>query len=102
MNRNEAKSKTIDILLGDQNPNADFYVSLFENYNYGDPENTPISPAKMGNVNANNNVVITEEAYRELMVIRNITLSTSKEVAYLIFGEEKPNGTIWLDTVVSS
>ncbi len=102
MNRNEAKSKTIDILLGDQNPNVDFYYSLFERYNYDNPENTPISPAKMGNVNANNNVVVTEEAYRELIKIRNITLRTNNEVAFLIFGEEKPNGTVWLDTVISS
>ena len=34
---------------------------------------TPISPAKMENVNINNNVVITEEAYKELIKIRNIT-----------------------------
>lgn len=38
MNRKQAKNKTIDLLLGDNNPNADFYVELFENYNYGDPE----------------------------------------------------------------
>ncbi len=102
MNRNEARAKTIDILLGDQNPNADFYTSLFEKYNYGNSEMTPISPAKMGNVNINNNVVITEEAYKELIKIRNITLQTNQEVAFLIFGEEKPNGTVWLDTVIST
>ena len=50
MNRNEARAKTIDILLGDQNPNAAFYASLFEKYNYGDSEMTPISPAKMENI----------------------------------------------------
>ena len=102
MQRNEARSKTIDILLGDNNPNADFYANLFEKYNYGDPENTPISPAKMGNVNTNNNIVITEEAYKDLIRIRNITRETNKEVAYFIFGEEKPNGTVWLDTVIST
>lgn len=102
MERNEARAKTIDLLLGDQNPNANFYASLFEKYNYGDAEMTPISPTKMGNVNINNNVVITEEAYKELIKIRNITRQTNQEVAYLIFGEEKPNGTVWLDTVIST
>ncbi len=102
MNREEARNKTIDILLGDNNPNADFYASLFETYNYGDSENTPISPVKMGNVNASNNIVITEEAYQELLKIRNITSQTNEEIAYLMFGEEKPNGTVWLDTVIST
>lgn len=102
MERNEARAKTVDLLLGDQNPNADFYASLFENYNYDDPEMTPISPIKMGNVNINNNVVITEEAYKELIEIRNITAQTNQEIAFLIFGEEKPNGTVWLDSVVST
>ena len=36
VNRDEARNKTVDLLLGDKNPNADFYASLFENYNYGD------------------------------------------------------------------
>lgn len=102
MNRNEARSKTIDILLGDKNPNADFYANLFEKYNYGDSEMTPISPAKMGNVSINNNVVITEEAYKELVKIRFITQQTNQEVAFFIFGEEKPNGTVWLDSVIST
>lgn len=102
MNRNEAKSKVVDLLLGDENPNADFYAGLFEQYNYYDSEMTPISPAKMGSVNINNNVVITQEAYNELIKIRNITLQTNKEVAYLVLGEEKPNGTVWLDTVIST
>ena len=102
MNRNEARAKTIDILLGDQNPNADFYASLFEQYNYEDSEMTPISPSKMGNVSINNNVVITEEVYKELIKIRSITQQTNQEVSFLIFGEEKPNGTAWLDTVIST
>lgn len=102
MTRSEAKNKTIDMLLGDQNPNADFYANLFENYNYGDSEMTPISPILMGNVSPQNNIVITEEAYKELLKIRNITKQTNQEIAYLIFGEEKPNGTVWLDTVVST
>lgn len=102
MTRNEARNKVIDLLLGDNNANADFYANLFENYNYGDVEMTPISPMKMGDVNQKNNVVITTEAYLELVEIRNITNRTNQEVAYLILGEEKPNGTVWLDTVVSS
>lgn len=102
MERSEARSKTIDLLLGDQNPNADFYAGLFERYNYGDSEMTPISPAKMGYVSRNNIIVITEEAYKELLKIRNITRQTNQEVAYLILGEEKPNGTVWLDTVIST
>lgn len=102
MNRDEAKNKVVDLLLGDNNPNADFYATLFERYNYGDPEMTPISPMGMGNVSQSNNVVITEEAYRELIKIRNITNQTNLEVSYLIFGEEKPNGTVWLDTVIST
>ena len=102
MEREEARAKTVDLLLGDQNPNADFYASLFQRYNYGDYEMTPISPARMGNVNRNNNIIITEEAYRDLAKIRNITLQTNQEVAFLIFGEELPNGTVLLDTVVST
>ena len=102
MNRNEAKNKTIDLLLGDSQPNANFYAELFEKYNYVDPEMTPISPVKFGNVNESNNVVIAEEAYKELMKIKQITLETNQEIAYFIFGEEKNNGTVWLDTVVST
>lgn len=102
MYRAEAQNKVVDLLLGDDNPNADFYASLFENYNYGDAEMTPISPLEMGKVNEKHNVVITEEAYQELIRIRNVTNQTNLEVAYLIFGEEKQNGTVWLDTVVST
>ena len=102
MTREEARSKTVDLLLGDDQPNADFYADLFQNYNYGDFEMTPISPVKFGNVNAANNIVITEQAYRDLLKIREVTRRTNQEVAYLIFGEEKPNGTVWLDTVIST
>lgn len=102
MTRNEARKKTIDLLLNDNNPNANFYANLFETYNYSSSEMTPISPVKMGNVNINNNIVITEEAYKELIKIRNITQQNNQEVAYLIFGEEKANGTVWLDTVIST
>lgn len=102
MTREEAKSKTVDLLLGDNQPNADFYANLFHNYNYGESEMTPISPVKFGNVNASNNIVITEEAYRNLLRIRKVTRQTNQEIAYFIFGEEKPNGTVWLDTVVST
>ena len=102
MTRNEAREKTIDLLLNDNNPNANFYANLFETYNYINSEMTPISPVKMGNVNINNNIVITEEAYKELIKIRNITQQNNQEVAYLIFGEEKANGTVWLDTVIST
>ena len=102
MERNEVRAKVVDLLLGDQNQNADFYASLFERYNYGDSEMTPISPVKMGKVSMKNNIVITEEAYNELIRIRNITHQTNQEVAFLIFGEEKPNGTVWLDTVIST
>lgn len=101
MERNQATKKVVDLLLGDNEQNNDFYASLFENYNYGDPEMTPISPLYMDNVNSNHNIVITEEAYKELQKIRDITRETNREVAYLIFGEEKPNGVVWLDTVIS-
>ena len=100
MSRDDARKKTVDILFN--GPNADFYASLFENYNFGDPENTPISPVKFGHVNSRHNVVITEEAYRDLLKIRQITNQTNGEVAFLLIGEEKPNGTIWLDTVLST
>lgn len=100
--RSQARSKTIDILLGNSNPNAEFYAGMFEKYNYGDTEMTPISPILMGNASERNNIVVTEEAYKELLKIRQITSQTNQEVAYLIFGEEKPNGTVWLDTVISS
>lgn len=102
MDREEAKRKVIDILLTDQNPNAKFYADLFKQYNYGDPEMTPISPIKMGNVNSRHNVVITEEAYKDLMRIRTITEQTNNEVAFILLGEEKENGTVWLDTVLST
>lgn len=70
------------------NPNADFYASLFENYHYGNPDNTPILPVKMGHVNASNNIVITEDVYKELLKINSITSQTNQEKAYLIFGED--------------
>ena len=56
----------------------------------------------MDNVNRNSNIIITEDAYRDLAKIRNITLQTNQEVAFLIFGEELPNGTVLLDTVIST
>ena len=65
-------------------------------------KNTSISPAKMGHVNASNNIVISEEVYAELIKIKGTTNETNQEIAYLIFGEEKPNGTVWLDTVIST
>ena len=55
MERREAKEITLDLLLGDQNINADFYASLFNKYRCGDSENTPISPAGMQTVNERNN-----------------------------------------------
>jgi hypothetical protein len=75
---------------------------MFEKYNYGDPEMTPISPVVMGSVSERNSIAITEEAYKGLLKIRQITVQTNQEVAYLMFCEEKPNGTVWLDTVISS
>ena len=102
MDREEAKGKVIDILLTDQNPNANFYASLFKRYNYGDPEMTPISPIKMSNANSRHIVVITEEAYKDLMKIRTITEQTNNEVAFILLGEEKENGTVWFDTVLST
>ncbi len=102
MERNQARTKVVDLLLGDNNPNNDFYANLFEKYNYGEPEMTPISPLYMENVNKQHNVVITEEAYRDLLKIKQITMQTNNEVAFFLFGEEKQNGTIWFDTVVST
>lgn len=102
MERDQARTKVVDMLLGDNNPISDFYVNSFDRYNYGDPEMTPISPLYMGNVNKKHNVVITEEAYKDLLRIRQITMQTNDEVAFFLFGEEKPNGTIWFDTVVST
>lgn len=102
MNRVEARNKTIDLLLGDNNLNANFYMNIFEKYNYDDKELTPISPIYMGHVNESNNIVITEDVYSKLLKIRNITNQTNSEVSYLIFGEEKQNGTIWLDTIIST
>ena len=100
--RDIARKKTVDLLLGDQNPNADFYSKLFIDYNYRDSEFTPMSPARMPNVNSNNRIVITEEAYNSLERIRSITEQTNKEVAYIILGEEKPDGSVLLDTVLTS
>lgn len=102
MNRKEALKKVVDILLKSENPNADFYADLFKKYNYSNSEMTPISPAKMENVNSRHNVVITEEAYNDLKRIRTITKQTNNEVAFILLGEEKPNGTVWLDTVLST
>lgn len=99
MNRNEARSKVVDLLLGENNSNNYFYANAFEKY--GGSEETPISPIYMNHVNEKNNIIITEEVHKELLKIRNITRQTNNEVAYLIFGEEKPNGTIWLDKIVS-
>jgi len=63
---------------------------------------TPISPLYFGSVSSNNNIVITEEAYKELERIQQITAQTNGEIAFLMFGTEKENGTVWLDTVVST
>lgn len=67
-----------------------------------DPEMIPISSIVMGNASERNNIVITEESYKELLKIRQITTQTNQEEAYIIFGEEKSNGTVWLDAVTSS
>ena len=102
MERREAKEITLDLLLGDQNINADFYASLFNKYRCGDSENTPISPAGMQTVNERNNILLTEETFKDLDKIRDITRRTNQEIAYFIFGEEKPDGTVLLDTVIST
>ncbi len=101
MIREDARSKVIDMLLGENNPNNNFYESLFEKYNYGDFEMTPISPTSMPIVNREHAVVITEEAYKDLQKIQQLTRQTNNEVSFLLIGEEKPNGTVWLDTVLS-
>ncbi|MDD3048691.1 MAG: hypothetical protein PHQ89_01705 [Bacilli bacterium] len=101
MTRDEARVKVVDILLGENNQNKDFYANTFENHNYGDPEMTPISPLYMDSANKEHNVVITEEAFNNLLKIKQITEQTNNEVAFFLFGEEKPNGTIWFDTVIS-
>ena len=100
MEREKARNKTINLLLGQQNSQSEFYKSIFTKYNYG--ESTPVSPIYMNNVNSKHNIVITEEAYKKLIQIRKITEQTNLEIAYFIFGEEKPNGTAWLDTVIST
>ncbi len=100
MIREEARLKAVDMLLGEKN-NNNFYASLFEKYNYEDPEMTPISPICMPNVNKKHTVVITEEAYKDLQRIQQITKETNNEISFLLIGEEKPNGTVWLDTILS-
>lgn len=90
MERREAKEITLDLLLGDQNINADFYASLFNKYRCGDSENTPISPAGMQTVNERNNILLTEETFKDLNKIRDITRRTNQEIAYFIMYENNP------------
>lgn len=100
MNRNEARSKTVDILFNSDN--ADFYADTFEKYKYRDSEMSPVSPLYFPNVNKEHMVVIDERAYRDLQRIQQITSQTNDEIAFFMFGSEKPNGVVWLDKVVST
>ena len=102
MNRKEATTKAAELLLTDKNRNANFYYSLFEKYSYLDTESIPISPIKMPNVAQENIVILSDEAYYNLMGIRDITDQTEEEVPFFILGEEKPDGKIYLDTVLSN
>ena len=102
MNREEARSKAVGLLLGDNIPNNDFYADTFMSHNYGDPEMTPISPLYMNNVNLEHDIVLTEEVYNDLHKIKDITEQTNNEVPYLLLGEEQINGSVLFDTVLST
>ena len=102
MDREQAKNKVIDYLFEDINPHSVFNIETFEKYPYEEREMTPVSPLYMGNVNPSHIVNITEEANIELMKIREITNQTGEEISYFLFGEEKPNGSVWFDTVIST
>lgn len=101
MDMNVAKNKTINLLLSNKNPNAKFYADTFYKYKRFGIEIVPISPLFMGNVDEKN-IIITEEVFEKLLKIRNITRQTNLEISYFILGEEKNDGTILLDKVISN
>ena len=85
----------------EKNEVVELFARVLEKHNCGDIEMTPISVAAMENASGDT-VVITEEAYIELFKIRQKTSQTDKEISYLMFGEEKTGGIVWLDKVISS
>jgi hypothetical protein len=61
----------------------------------------PITPFALNAIPKNRQIVISEEALNELKSIREYTLTTNKEIAFYIFGEEQENAILWLDTVIT-
>ena len=101
MTRQEATKKTQEILCGDQNSNKDSFKYMFAVYNYGKPEYTPISPMFLPRVTPKHKIEISQEAYDELIKIRDWTKCSFSEAPFFITGEEREDGTISLTSVTS-
>ena len=106
MERKVADSITIESLF-ERNPNGDFYSQIFEEYLErgftGDAMyNIPVSPLEFPDVNnSNDNVYISEEIYKELVTIQDITQRTNSEIPYFMIGWEKTDGSISFETIFS-
>lgn len=104
MERRIADDITIEILF-ERNSNADFYSKVFEDYlergfTGSLMYHIPVSPLGFPDVNRrNDNVYISEEVYKELITIQDITKRTNSEIPYFMIGWEKVNGSISFETI---
>lgn len=106
MERKIADDITIEILF-ERNPNRDFYSQIFEYYlEKGYVGNLmyhiPVSPLGFSDVNkCNDNIYISEDVYKELITIQDITKRTNSEIPYFMIGWEKTNGSISFEKIFS-
>lgn len=99
MDRDKATDKTINLLLGDTNPNADFYCSMFQDSYCMDLEMTPISPMGMSSVTRNNNIILTSEVYKKILEIRKKSLKSNSDISFFLTGSQKTTNVILLDNI---
>ena len=101
MERSEIERITMECLLRKSKDGA-FYQRTLQEYSGLALDNRPVSPLELHDVNKrNDNVVISEDVYRQMAEIQDITLETDFEIPFFLIGWEKSDGSIVLDRIIS-
>ncbi len=101
MERSDIEKITMDCLLR-KSKDGSFYERTLQSYNMYALNNRPISPLELHDVNKrNDNVYISEDVYREMAEIQDITSRTDFEIPFFLIGWEKSDGSIVFDKIIS-
>lgn len=98
MTRNQYLQSVKDIMIY-QNPYGQYHKQNFETYDYG--EMTPINSSLITNM-PNAQIILSEEVYKMLLAVKDVTNSTNQEFPFLLYGKEIADNVIEFDEFISS